>query len=117
MKRCPSCRFPLDDFPRAETCPKCDEDLAAHRAERLMIVDVAHAGETEHAALHKLERAVSECLWNGHAGLKVIHGHGSTTGRSSLKPRIISAMKRHAERNDGRVEPDGKNPGAHILRL
>lgn len=115
MKECPTCGFPLDRHERAVTCPKCDEDLGKVRAESLMTVDVAHRGETRSDALRKLEKAISDCLWNGHSGLKVIHGHGSTTGQSSLRPHVIALMRRHAERFGGVVREDGQNPGAHIL--
>jgi DNA-nicking Smr family endonuclease len=80
-------------------------------------VDLAHAGETVETALKKLEAAVSECLWHGHASLKVIHGYGSKNGASRIRPHVLHALQKHADRHGGKVSPDGQNPGAHVLWL
>jgi DNA-nicking Smr family endonuclease len=98
-------------------CPKCDEDLIRAKARKPLIVDLAHGGETVSQALAKLEKAVSECVWHGHPSLKVIHGHGSCGGASRIKPQVLAALRKHAERLGAVVEQDGDNPGAHVMRL
>ncbi len=80
-------------------------------------MDLAHAGETVQTALQKLEAAVSECLFHDHASLKVIHGYGSKSGASRIKPHVLNAVNKYANRYGGRVTPDGQNPGAHVLWL
>jgi len=117
LMNCPNCGFPVDGRNLPRTCPKCDEDLIRAKARRPLQVDLAHSGETVETALRKLEAAVSECLWHGHASLKVIHGYGSTGGASRIRPHILHALQKHAERHGGRVAPDGQNPGAHVLWL
>ena len=96
-------------------CPKCDEDLIRAKARKPLVIDLAHRGETVSQALAKLDAAVSECLWHGHSSLKVIHGHGS--GASCIKPQVLATLRKHAERLGAVMEPDGDNPGAHVLRL
>jgi len=113
--QCPNCGFPFDRLHMPKACPKCDEDLIRAKASKPMVVDLAHGGETVSQALAKLDAAVSECLWHGHPSLKVIHGHGS--GLSRIKPHVLSALRKHAERFGGRVIEDGDNPGAHVLRF
>ena len=114
---CPNCGFPVDGRNLPRTCPKCDEDLIRAKARRPLQVDLAHAGETVETALRKLEAAVSECLWHGHTSLKVIHGYGSTGGVSRIRPHVLHALQKYAERHGGKVAPDGQNPGAHVLWL
>lgn len=114
---CPNCGFPVDGRNLPRTCPKCDEDLIRAKARRPLQVDLAHAGETVETALRKLEAAVSECLWHGHGSLKVIHGYGSTGGASRIRPHVLHALQKYAERHGGKVTPDGQNPGAHVLWL
>jgi len=113
--RCPHCGFPVSDD--ASICPKCDLDLITERAKKPLVVDVAHHGETVSSALAKLDQAVSQCLWDGHPSLKVIHGHGASTGHSALKPHILSALQKHAARLRGTVSPVPGNPGMHILHF
>lgn len=81
----------------------------------MLVVDVAHRGETVTEALQKVSQALNKCLWHDHPALKVIHGHGSRSGRSALKPHVVHAMEQFARRYGARVEPDGENPGAHVL--
>ena len=85
------------------------------RAARVLVVDLAHQGETVPQALQKLAQAINECIWHDHPALKVIHGHGSRSGRATLKPHVLHELEKYARRYDGRVEPDGWNPGAHVL--
>lgn len=117
MRQCPTCGFPLDRNASPSVCPKCDEDLIRAKARRPLVVDLAHRGETATDALAKLERALSECLWHGHPALKIIHGHGSSGAPSRIKPIILNALNQHARRLGATLEPDGNNPGAHILRM
>jgi DNA-nicking Smr family endonuclease len=117
MRTCPSCGFPLDRRNLPAACPKCDEDLVRAVARKPLVVDLAHRGETVSQALAKLDGAVSECLWHGHPSLKVIHGHGSGGGASRIKPHVLAALRKHAERLGAVMEQDGDNPGAHVLRL
>jgi hypothetical protein len=73
--------------------------------------------DTIHFSLTENWAAVSECLWHGHASLKVIHGYGSTGGASRIRPHVLHALQKHADRHGGKVTPDGQNPGAHVLWL
>jgi hypothetical protein len=36
---------------------------------------------------------------------------------SPIKPQVLAAMRKHAERLGSVVEQDGDNQGAHVLRL
>lgn len=117
MRTCPACGFPLNRGNKPSVCPKCDEDLIRAKASKPLVIDLAHRGETVSQALAKLEKAVSEFVWHGHPALKVIHGHGSGGGASRIKPPVLAALRKHAERLGGVVEQDGDNPGAHVLRL
>jgi dsDNA-specific endonuclease/ATPase MutS2 len=117
MRSCPSCGFPIDRRNLPAVCPKCDEDLLRAKARKLLSVDLAHRGETVSQALAKLDKAVSECVWHGHPSLKVIHGHGSGGGASRIKPQVLAALRKHAERLGAVIEQDGDNPGAHVLRF
>lgn len=117
MRSCPSCGFPLDRGNPPSACPKCDEDLIRAKARKPLVVDLAHQGETVSQALAKLDKAVSELVWKGHPSLKVIHGHGSSGGASLIKPQVLSAMRKHADRLGAVMEQDGDNPGAHVMRF
>jgi len=117
MRNCPSCGFPLDRGNLPSVCPKCDEDLIRAKARKPLVVDLAHQGETVSQALAKLDKAVSECVWHGHPSIKVIHGHGSSGGVSRIKPQVLSAMRKHADRLGAVMEQDGDNPGAHVMRF
>lgn len=81
-----------------------------------MFIDLAHHGETVSQALHKLERAMNDCLWQGHSTLVVIHGHGSqSAGRSAIRPAVIKKLNEYARRYDATLTPEHDNPGAHRL--
>lgn len=113
---CVHCGLVLDSA-GIQTCPKCDSPIREKSNGRLMHVDVAHSGEDLDQALRKLERAIDDAIHGNFRGLKVVHGRGSTTGHSRLKPHVIAAMKRAAKEYDGKVVPDRDNPGAHLLWL
>ena len=49
--------------------------------------------------------------------LKVIHGQGTGGGASRIKPQVLAALQKHAERLCTVMEQDGDNPGAHALRF
>ena len=49
--------------------------------------------------------------------LKVIHGQGSGGGASRIKPQVMAALQKHAERLGAVMEQDGDNPGAHVPRF
>ena len=115
MRSCPSCGFPIDRINLPTVCPKCDEDLIRAKARKPLVIDLAHRGEAVSQALAKLDRAVSECVWHGHSSLKVIHGHGSSGVASRIKPQVLAALRKHAARLGAAIEPDGENPGAHVL--
>jgi uncharacterized Zn finger protein (UPF0148 family) len=117
MRACPSCGFPLDRRNLPAVCPKCDEDLVRAKARKPLIVDLAHRGETVSQALAKLDKAMSECVWHCHPSLKVIHGHGSGDAASRIKPQVLAALRKHAERLGAVMEQDGDNPRAHVLRF
>ena len=97
------------------TCPKCDTPVRKRTNGQVFQVDVVHSGEDLHEALRKLERAIDRAVCENYRGLKVIHGHGSSTGISLLKPHIIAAMKRASNHHGGKAVPDRDNPGAHLL--
>lgn len=116
MLTCPACGFEPDtNNPR--NCPKCETPLRPRKTttEDLIEVDVAHAGETVEEALEKLDKAIRFAMRTHCRGLKVIHGRGSATGVSRLKPPVVAAMKRTAQIHGGKVVPDRNNPGAHLL--
>lgn len=96
-------------------CPKCDARIAADSLLPLLEVDVVHARETWDEARDKIETAVDRALLWGHAGVKIIHGHGSTTGRSVIAPQAIALLRAHAERHGGTFARDKQNPGASLV--
>jgi hypothetical protein len=116
MIECPHCEFPLDPG-RASTCPKCGESVLGTVSRGLLEIDVAHAGETWDVAREKIVKAMNEALLNGHSGLKIIHGWGSSTGLSVLSGLAVTLLRGFATRYGGRLSPDRQNPGAHILWL
>lgn len=116
MPECPSCGFPVDPAVH-NTCPKCDSAVRTSSALGLLEVDVVHAGESWEDASHKIEHAVDHALRWGHKGVKIIHGHGSTTGRAIIAPRAVALIKRLATTTGGRFAKDRQNPGASILWL
>jgi hypothetical protein len=113
---CPDCGLQVKSLGRLD-CPKCGMPIRSRSNGRVHHVDVVHVGEDRYTALRKLERAIDEALRGNYRGLKVIHGHGSTTGVALLKPHIVAAMKRAATGHGGKVVPDRDNPGASLLWL
>jgi hypothetical protein len=111
---CPSCGFPLRRG-RDTVCPKCEAPIQGGSLLPLLKVDVVHGGETWNSAREKIEKAVSEALFSGHAGVKIVHGHGSTTGRSVIAPQAVTLMRALAERTGGTFAKDRQNPGASLI--
>jgi DNA-nicking Smr family endonuclease len=83
----------------------------------MLEVDVVHSGEDWEEAARKIEAAVDQAVHRGHKGVKIIHGHGSATGRSALAPRAMTYMRHLAEVTGGRFTRDRNNPGASIIWL
>lgn len=111
---CPSCGIPLDQELH-DSCPKCEEPVRGLRLKGLLEVDVVHSGEDWETARRKIEKAIDIALYKGHSGVKIIHGYGSTSGRSVIGSRATALMRSLAERNHGRFAPDRSNPGAHLI--
>ena len=103
------------DPARHVTCPKCGKQVRGTPLLGLLEQDVVHAGEDWETASRKIEDAVDRALRWGHAGVKVVHGHGATTGRSLIAPRAIALMKALRDRHGGIFTRDKNNPGAHII--
>ena len=116
MIDCPTCGFPLE-LGKIEHCPKCGERVRGAVLQGLLEVDVAHSGERWEEALEKVRQAVNQALLNGHSGVKIIHGWGSSTGRSVISGPAVSMLRGFAQRYGGRLTPDKHNPGAHVLWL
>lgn len=113
---CPSCEFPVDPI-RDRDCPKCGHKIRGQIFQPLMEVDVAHSGEDWDAAERKIMTAIDRAILHGHRGVKIVHGHGSTTGRSLIRRRAVPLLLRLAARTGGKLVQDKDNPGAHILWL
>ena len=111
---CPRCGFPLDSDRQPE-CPKCGAEIRAEALLGLLEIDVAHGGETWEQARHKIEEAVDRALHRGHKGVKIIHGHGSRTGRAVIAPQAVTLMRGLALRTGGRFTADRQNPGASLI--
>ena len=113
---CPSCGIPFEQGAH-DNCPKCDYPVRGLRLRGILEVDVVHSGENWEVARQKIEKAVDEAIYHGHAGVKIVHGYGSTSGHSVIASQAISLMKALAERTDGRFTTDRNNPGAHLIWL
>ena len=111
---CPSCGFPLDPDRQVE-CPKCGTSIRAGSLFGLLEVDVAHSGESWEGARQKIEQAVDRAIHRGHAGVKIIHGHGAATGRAIIAPRAVALMKQLAAQTGGTFTKDRHNQGAHLI--
>lgn len=98
VRECVECGFPLEAM-GVDDCPKCDHGSSPRRiAEQgILEVDIAHAGETWEEAKSKIDRAFDDALYYRHSALKVIHGYGSTSGRSVIGPRAKSYLRHLAE--------------------
>jgi hypothetical protein len=97
-------------------CPKCDAPLRARPTGEMLVVDVAHDGETWEEARAKIERAVARARRRGAGALKVIHGRGKE-GSGIIRSRTIPLLQRLAARHGARLSQDGKNAGAHVLKF
>lgn len=113
---CPECGFPLDCF-QLSTCPKCDGGELHHHLRGVLEVDIAHCGETWELAREKIADALDQALSKQYRGLKIIHGYGSTTGRSIIGPRAVAYLRHLAEQFGGRYAPDWQNRGASLIWL
>src|SRR6266513_5266060 len=114
MTSCRTCGNPLN-FANGSKFIKCGEPLRPYRS--LLEVDVAHAGESWEQAEEKIKRAVDQGLRDQHKGVKVIHGHGRSTGRAVIRAKAIDLLGERARSTRGRLVQDNGNPGAHILWL
>lgn len=114
--QCPNCEFPVQPH-RDRECPKCGERILGRSLQSLLEVDVVHAGETWDEAREKIVKAVDQGIRNGHRGVKIIHGYGASTGRSSIRRQAVQLLKSLAVGTGGKVVMDQNNPGAHILWL
>jgi hypothetical protein len=116
MPDCPNCGFPIDPSTQSH-CPKCDVAARASALLGVLEVDVVHAGESWEVAKGKIERALDQGILWGHAGVKIVHGYGSSTGRAEIAPRAIALLRHLAEATGGRFARDRGNPGASIVWL
>lgn len=116
MPDCPHCGFPLDPS-RHSNCPKCDSAIQALGSAGVLEVDVCHAGETWEEAARKIEQAIDRGVHWGYRGVKIVHGHGASTGRAVIAPRAVALMRHLAEMAGGRFAKDRSNPGASIVWL
>ena len=97
-------------------CPKCQTSLRKSFVKELYEIDVAHPGEPWEAAERRITDACSRALYHRHRGIKIIHGHGSVEGHSSvIRNRAIPHMRRLARKLGGKLVQDRGNPGAHII--
>ena len=112
---CPNCGMTI---PQRDTnqCPKCETSLRKTYVRDLYEIDVAHGGETWEMAERRISDACSQALYGQHRGLKVIHGCGSGRGHTShIRTHAIPLLNRLARETGGKLAPDQRNPGAHIL--
>ncbi|MEO0415246.1 MAG: hypothetical protein AAF226_09875, partial [Verrucomicrobiota bacterium] len=120
MEECDGCGFPIAAMGLQE-CPKCDYSSGASADQSelgVLEIDIAHSGESWEMAKEKMERALDKAMFHRHAGLKVIHGYGSTTGgHSVIGPRAIAYLRRLAEVHGGRYARDRYTPGASLIWL
>lgn len=113
---CPECGFPLESGGTA--CPKCGESWRGRPVRDLLVVDVAHSGETWEQAREKILRAVDRGVINGHRGVKIIHGYGAGGGgRGVIRRQALPLLRALAAKTGGKLATDRDNPGAHILWL
>jgi hypothetical protein len=111
---CPTCGIPLEAG-RHERCPKCDSPIRGQILMGLLEVDVVHSGEDWETARRKIEKAVDQALLMGNSGVKIIHGYGSSTGRSIIASQATTLMRGLAERTGGTFATDRNNRGAHLI--
>ena len=116
MRECAECGFPLETFGVAQ-CPKCDGVTLGRVGRGILEVDVAHAGETWEDARDKIREALEQALNGGYRGLKIVHGYGSTTGRSVIGPRATAYLRHLGEEVEGRYAADRRNQGASVIWL
>jgi hypothetical protein len=98
-------------------CPKCGGSLRACHDQSILVADVAHSGESWEVAKQKITKAVDRGLFGRHKGVKIIHGHGRSTGHSVIAREAVDLLRELAHQTGGRLAQDNGNPGAHILWL
>ena len=98
-------------------CEKCGELLSSHPSRHLLVVDVAHSGESWEEAREKIIKAVDRALIGRHKGVKIVHGYGHAIGQGVIRTQAIDLLNILARRTGGRLKTAGNNPGAHILWL
>ena len=110
--KCPNCKI---EGQVGETCFKCDTRLLRSFTRPLYVIDVAHSGEDRDDAIRKVLQGIETSLNGNHKGLKVIHGHGSKSGQSTIKNYVLPLLRKEAKRLNAQLVADKGNPGAHIL--
>ena len=98
-----------------ESCIKCNTKLYRSFTYPLYVIDVAHSGEDREDAVKKVIEGIEVSLSGNHKGLKVIHGHGSKSGQSTIKNYVLPLLRKEAKRLKARLVQEKNNPGAHIL--
>ena len=97
-------------------CPKCDARVHAQLVDEVLVVDVAHRGETWNEAELAIHRAIDRAIQGRYRGLKIIHGYGSGTGGDGVIGRRAKAVLRQwARQHQARYASDRRNPGASLL--
>ncbi len=96
-------------------CPKCGESWRGRPVRGLLEVDVAHAGETWEQAREKILRAVDRGVFDGHRGVKIIHGYGAVSGRGVIRAQALPLLRALAAKTGGKLVQEKNNPGAHLL--
>ena len=105
----------LIDINSEQACPKCDLPAAQQKLDELLVIDVAHNGETWDQAESKILTALDNCLYQHYKGLKVIHGRGSHRGSGVIKARAIQLMRYLAEQHGGTYTLDRRTEGASLI--
>jgi DNA-nicking Smr family endonuclease len=104
------------DFRHSRNCLKCDQPLGDANDGNLYEIDVAHAGEDRERAREKVWAALDHALRKGYAGLRVIHGYGSSVGRRAvIKDEVLRLLREIECRHGYELSPEGANRGASRL--
>jgi len=97
-------------------CQKCDFELVDHLIPQLFDVDVCHNGEDWAVASVKILDGLDKALLSGFSGLRVIHGHGSSHGHTSIiKSRSIAFINNIARQKGYQIPRNSKNRGETVL--
>ena len=103
------------EIDEGQSCPKCDHPAEKQKLDELVIVDVAHSGETWDQAEVKILSALDTCLYQHYKGMKVIHGRGSHRGSGVIKARATQLMRHLAEQHGGTYTMDRHTDGASLI--